>query len=114
LINADSSTWVIGEFGSFLSEGFVSMLSIFVCFEQFLFVEDGPSGANYKNLVLYIHKAKNMAWWECVIVGHPKIDTRAIAAENSNLSDLDGSTRATVEKMMVRSLCHSPRSFSVC
>lgn len=61
-------------------------------------LEDGKDG---KVLHLAITKWKNnMHWWDCVIKGDPKIDTQKIEPEPSNLSDLDGETRSTVEKMM--------------
>eukprot|EP00934_Nitzschia_sp_Nitz4_P008038 Nitzschia sp. Nitz4//scaffold2_size372955//314903//315904//NITZ4_000462-RA/size372955-processed-gene-0.537-mRNA-1//-1//CDS//3329546895//8028//frame0 len=62
--------------------------------DSFWTVEDG------NRLVLSLQKSNQMEWWDCVVKGDPTIDVKTIQPENSSLSDLDGETRKTVEKMM--------------
>ncbi|KAL9187608.1 hypothetical protein ACHAXT_005986 [Thalassiosira profunda] len=62
--------------------------------DSFWTVEDG------NRLVLTLQKLNQMEWWEAVCAGDPKINVQKVQPENSQLSDLDGETRQTVEKMM--------------
>lgn len=51
-------------------------------------------------VVLSLSKAVGQNWWTHCVAGDPVINTRKVEPENSRLSDLDGDTRTTVEKMM--------------
>lgn len=54
-----------------------------------------------KYLHINIEKWKNQSsWWSTPVQGDVQINTQKINPEPSKLSDLDGETRSTVEKMM--------------
>lgn len=64
-------------------------------------VEDSTWYMEEGKLKVELVKVKSDEWWKCVIRGHKEIDTTKLVPEDSKLSDLDGETRAVVEKMML-------------
>ncbi|OSX75933.1 hypothetical protein BU14_0216s0024 [Porphyra umbilicalis] len=52
-------------------------------------------------LDVYLDKVQAQSWWPRVCAGDPAVDVSKVSPENSKLSDLDGETRAMVEKMML-------------
>ena len=67
--------------------------------ECFWSVEDNPKAGD-RLVSITLQKINQMEWWKCVLVGDPEINTQKVQPENSKLSELDGETRMTVEKMM--------------
>jgi len=59
------------------------------------------SEAGGKVLRVYLKKRNGMEWWSRLLEGDEAIDVTKINPETSSLSDLDGETRQTVEKMML-------------
>ena len=70
--------------------------------DSFWTIQDGEV-QDYKGKYIHIviEKWKNQtSWWKAPIDGDNEINTQKINPEPSKLSDLDGETRSTVEKMM--------------
>ena len=53
-----------------------------------------------RTLIIELDKKKFDEWWVCVMKGDPEIDASKIRPPNAQISDLDSSTRATIDKMM--------------
>lgn len=70
--------------------------------DSFWTIEDGfIQDYQGKYIHIIIEKWKNQnSWWKSPIQGDVEINTQKINPESSKLSDLDGETRSTVEKMM--------------
>jgi len=51
-------------------------------------------------LIIELDKKKFDEWWVCIMKGDQEIDASKIRPPNAQISDLDSSTRATIDKMM--------------
>lgn len=71
-----------------------SLTKTIIVDDSFWTVEDG------NRLVLTLQKLNQMEWWDSVCEKDSKINIQKVQPESSQLSDLDGETRQTVEKMM--------------
>lgn len=83
-LRAQTGTWIINA----------PLTKPVIVDDSFWTVEDG------NRLSINLQKVNQMEWWEGVCEGDPTIDVKTIQPENSQLGDLDGETRQTVEKMM--------------
>lgn len=59
------------------------------------------SSSQQRVLTVYLRKQNGMEWWSRLCEGDEQVDVTKILPESSSLSDLDGDTRQTVEKMML-------------
>lgn len=83
-LRAQQGTWIINA----------PLVKPVIVDDSFWTVEDG------NRLSINLQKLNQMEWWEGVCEGDATIDVKTIQPENSQLADLDGETRQTVEKMM--------------
>ena len=51
-------------------------------------------------ITVHLDKIDKTCWWTNALEGEPEIDITRVEPDHSRLSDLDGETRAMVEKMM--------------
>lgn len=52
------------------------------------------------NIVMEFDKYKKHEWWKSVFEGDDEIDTSKVTPASETFSDLDSSTRSTIDKMM--------------
>jgi hypothetical protein len=52
-------------------------------------------------VVISIEKLQKFNWWECVIIGHPKINVSNLTPDTYLLPQLYSSNREIVKAMMV-------------